>query len=508
MCDRAKPGCERCQKAGLECAGYSADSFVLVVPTRKAGKGNNKVKFTQTRSNYKESSNRNNDQTESGGGGGGGAKNGEEGLQLSPKPSINVAPENRMQVLSYFIERYQPASMTSRRGFVTPSSWIRSLPSLLGRWEILDTALSAVCLAYIGDLHQDGVHLHESQRFYNDVLRKLGSLPLDSIKSANEGVLTTTMTMAMYELFHCSYNGLQGWMFHVQGACRILELRGPPSKESPLDLSLYSRVRITALWDAYGSRKGLFLARREWQNLSDSPHDTLLDLLVCMPGLLETSDTIKSTANQPGRVFNTARVDDLLGHWQVLFGRLLRWYTNFENREAAGLYECGPLQQDSHPYLEADQSHLYSVFPQIISFKDAYVAQIMLLYWFGQLVIHAAMTEIYMIREKHQARLFAGAFPPDYKGVHQASKESVQKAGDYYATKICQSTASLKGGYGFQMVMVPLWAALQFFALCGDPKFDWSQAVFRNFGKLGGFMLAEPLRVMRPTQYPGIAAER
>jgi hypothetical protein len=36
-------------------------------------------------------------------------------------------------------------------------------------------------------------------------------------------------------------------MFHVQGACRILELRGPPSKESPLNLSLFSRVRITAV---------------------------------------------------------------------------------------------------------------------------------------------------------------------------------------------------------------------------------------------------------------------
>jgi hypothetical protein len=121
-------------------------------------------------------------------------------LQFSLKPSINVAPENRMQVLSYFIERFQPTSMTSHRKFVTPSSWIRGLPNLLGRWEILDTALSAVCLAYIGDLHQDDVHLHESQRLYTDVLRKIGSLSLDCIKAANEGVLTTTMTMAMYEV--------------------------------------------------------------------------------------------------------------------------------------------------------------------------------------------------------------------------------------------------------------------------------------------------------------------
>jgi hypothetical protein len=113
---------------------------------------------------------------------------------------INVAPENRMQVLSYFLERYLPASMTSQRTFITPSSWVRSLPSLLGRWEVLDTALSALCLAYIGDVHQDYVHSHESQRFYNDVLQRVRSMSLDSLKSSNEGVLTTTMTMAMYEV--------------------------------------------------------------------------------------------------------------------------------------------------------------------------------------------------------------------------------------------------------------------------------------------------------------------
>lgn len=120
--------------------------------------------------------------------------------RLFPESYINVAPENRMQVLSYFLERYLPASMTSQRKFITPSSWVRSLPSLLGRWEVLDTALSALCLAYIGDVHQDRVHSHESQRFYNDVLQKLGSMSLDSLKSSNEGVLTTTMTMAMYEV--------------------------------------------------------------------------------------------------------------------------------------------------------------------------------------------------------------------------------------------------------------------------------------------------------------------
>lgn len=111
-----------------------------------------------------------------------------------------MAPENRTQVLAYFLEKYMPASVTSYRTFETPSAWIKGLPNLLGRWEILDTALTALCLAYIGDLHNHKAHLQESQRFYSLVLLKMGSLPLESIKSANQGVLATTMVMAMYEV--------------------------------------------------------------------------------------------------------------------------------------------------------------------------------------------------------------------------------------------------------------------------------------------------------------------
>lgn len=197
QCDRAKPDCHRCQKAGLECGGYSSDSFVLVVPTR-ISEGTNKVRLRRTKDkeNGKTTALQKDDKSNTEGGPDGGSKV----AVMSPETYINLAPENRMQVLSYFIERYLPSSMTSHRKFITPSSWVRSLPSLLGRWEVLDTALSALCLAYIGDLHQGYAHLHESQRFYNEALLKLRSMSLDSLKSANEGVLTMTMTMAMYEV--------------------------------------------------------------------------------------------------------------------------------------------------------------------------------------------------------------------------------------------------------------------------------------------------------------------
>ncbi|KAH8700107.1 hypothetical protein BGW36DRAFT_292557 [Talaromyces proteolyticus] len=495
-CDRRKPTCERCEKAGFQCEGYPVEPFVLVVPTTEIGKSN-KVTLKRIRNRH------NVDVPE-----------GKQRELCSPSltGSINMAPENRMQVLSYFLEKYMPASMTSYRTFETPSSWIRGLPNLLGRWEILDTALTALCLAYISDSSHNNAYMQESQRFYSAVLRRLGSLPLDSMKSANDGVLATTMIMAMYELFHCTYQGLHGWMFHVKGACRLLELRGPPSQALPLNLSLYSRVRITAIWDAYGTRKPLFLARPEWQGLSDTPHDNLLDLLVYIPGLLERLDSIATKTEESLQFGNykidLLAIDDLLSCWLAISHRLTNWYSDFESEEFGGLFKTGPLQLQSHPYLD-NNTKLHAVFPQVITFRDAYIAQIMLLYWFGETIIHTAMTKLYKIKENYKGVMNKNVIPTSYRSAHQDNMENASKIGDYYATKICQSVASLRGGYGFQIAMVPLWAAQQFFFLCGDlVKFHWCQAVLKGFGKVGGFVLAAALGILTPNQYPGLESSK
>lgn len=207
QCDRTKPDCQRCQKAGLSCEGYTADSFVLVLPSEGSRDTHGRVRLRRAKGTGTGTENRDEDNTIN--------KQTHEIELISnakknelSRPSglysryINAAPENRMQVLSYFLEQYLPASMAGgKRTFVTPSSWVRNLPNQLGRWEGLDAALCGLCLAYIGDVHKNEGHLHESQRFYNNALRQMGSMSLETLKSANEGVLTTTMTMAMYEVF-------------------------------------------------------------------------------------------------------------------------------------------------------------------------------------------------------------------------------------------------------------------------------------------------------------------
>lgn len=265
---------------------------------------------------------------------------------------------------------------------------------------------------------------------------------------------------------------------------------------------------IAKVWDAYGTRKALFLAQPEWQGLSETPHDHLLDLLVFIPGLLEKSDKITSIADDLRGIHNVDlfSVDDLLGCWLAVHHRLTNWYSEFDAQESAGLFKIGPLQPNSHPYLE-ENPELQATFPQVITFKDTYIAQIMLLYWFGQVVIHTATTRLCGIKENHRASINAKFVFQRHKKVHNEAMKDAEKMGGYYATKICQSIASLRGGYGFQIAMVPLWVAQQFFDVSGDTKkFLWCQEVLKGFGKVGGFVLAAALGRLTPKQYPGLTS--
>lgn len=252
----------------------------------------------------------------------------------------------------------------------------------------------------------------------------------------------------------------------------------------------------------------MFLAQPEWQGLSETPHDYLLDLLVFIPGLLEKSDKITATANELRGInkVDLFSVGDLLSCWLAVQHSLTNWFYEFDTQEYAGLFKIGPLDPNSHPYLEENQE-LQAVFPQVITFKDTYIAQIMLLYWFGQVIIHTTTMKLYRIREDHKASVNAKLAPQNQTKGHKETMQDAEKMAEYYATKICQSVASLRGGYGFQIAMVPVWAAQQYFDASGDEKkFLWCQEVLKGFGKVGGFVLAAALGILTPKQYPGLTS--
>jgi hypothetical protein len=113
----------------------------------------------------------------------------------------SATPQIRAQLLAQFLANYTPADSIQRCSTRrTVFSWYYDLPYSLGRSNVLDTAVLALSLAFLGRRYCD-TRLHdESRRLYDSVLTKIHRLSRAEGHSIIEDLIRTTMAMALYEV--------------------------------------------------------------------------------------------------------------------------------------------------------------------------------------------------------------------------------------------------------------------------------------------------------------------
>lgn len=112
--------------------------------------------------------------------------------------TLNSPDANRLQLVTYFVDRYMPDRMAQRSENITAMTWLMDLPNLLGKWKILDMSLSALSLAYIGDMHGNKQTSRQGEHFYNEALQQMrGRLARNQI---DEGMLAACICMSIYEV--------------------------------------------------------------------------------------------------------------------------------------------------------------------------------------------------------------------------------------------------------------------------------------------------------------------
>ncbi|KAH8817246.1 hypothetical protein F5884DRAFT_246183 [Xylogone sp. PMI_703] len=420
------------------------------------------------------------------------------GQQIAPQHSLTTlhsAPINRQQLLSSFVENYIQDSPGNDYKFETGLSWIRRLPESLGQHDLLDSALSALSLVYLGKLHHDEVLLHKSVEHYDSVLQSIQ--PRVSQPSNAERKLEICVLLSIYELHHPTYPDVRGWVFHVRGACEILKQMGPPSNDRPLDLNLYRRIRTAALFDSLGSGKASFFTMSEWQNTSDAPFDQLLDILFCILAITTEVDQIKSNA-MLGQI-TPSTIDTLMEKCQILQARLIHWYLDLQGKIPGPIYHVQPISVDMDQYGASNISP-GRTFQEEIIFPNFSIRETMLLYWVGELVNHDTM--INLVTSGQSLGISANGESDNVEPI-----QALEAAGDSSATKICQATFCYSRappqGYAIQSALVPMWVAMRHFNQRSAPEYELCHEILMHM-RNSGFNIAEPLRHLTRRHYLSI----
>ncbi|XHG06066.1 hypothetical protein AWENTII_009276 [Aspergillus wentii] len=441
-CSRERPTCQACHKRSVPCEGYD----------------------DQPRSNHPVAHSR----------------------QTLPR---QVTLGHAVEIVTQFLQILMPAHNLIRG---TVSDWFTNLPVYMGDSAMFDAAAEAYGMVYLGAKEGNILWIENSLMRYTQVLKMVCTMNRRLSPRQEDELLRTAMTMGFYEFLNPS-NGPSAWPIHVQVARRVLEGRGPPTAERPLQLSLYRPLRLFIWAEAcILRRQRLFLNEPKWHLAPSTGElfDEIRDILFALPGVLEHCDNVYAmTSITP----NTVRtLEDLFRESKDLEARLLDWYSRLQAAKDP-LYLIHETAANS-PLREGDP-RLCSLFPGMVDFPTESVMEMLLVYWFGSLMLYTNMINVYekmeylkttRIHENNDDENIAFVFseePPIevFDGMEQVAA--------WHARLTCQAVSVCleprRGVLSLQMLLSPLWAAKDYYRTRNKECYEWCNQVFVQISQKG-----------------------
>lgn len=264
QCDGGRPGCTNCAKSNRFCTGYQRKhAFVLSkdmeglsldsaeTPLHLADEGDSgKVMVSRwrkdhdtpsppTRMNLKSDSSPFTPII------------GKSPEWVSHPPLINsVAPRYalRDQLLCAFLETHLPNELFQRHRSLSKSkNFLLQLPDIPDLSPALESSLLAVCLARLGRMNGQLDLCCGSLSLYSDSLRHLRKAIANPATQCDDQTLAACTILTMYELTECPGLNIQGYFTHINGAMRLLRLRGASGHSSGFAHSLFHSLRMHAV---------------------------------------------------------------------------------------------------------------------------------------------------------------------------------------------------------------------------------------------------------------------
>ena len=399
-----------------------------------------------------------------------------EGPNLCMLKSPDHAPEHRMQLLSAFIEVYVPTTARSSvQDLQTPESWIYLLPDITMINSAYNKSLAALCLAQLGIWNRDTVLMSESFQLYGSALGELKKTISCRNLGTPEATLASIAILSTYEVFSGPSGQDSGWISHVRGGSRILQLLGPSICTTPVGSLLFTKIRGLANVEAFRTRQTSILAGLEWQccaneRQSHGLYCHLLGLMIRLPPIMEEFDILTVSANKTTERPTLIR---LLRLCSSLNGQLLSWNEKLEKHVEGKLFWTVRSVANS----PADDPILGRVFPLAFQFPSLRVAQLLLLYWSLLVLLYRTIQDI----QKRLNRQEAGdtAKPRSVALNHREGREVFLKqncpSDDQIAVLANNISQSLEycyhtrnGTLGLQTTIFPFWVSRNFYESQSD----------------------------------------
>ncbi|KAL1594308.1 hypothetical protein SLS60_010065 [Paraconiothyrium brasiliense] len=220
-----------------------------------------------------------------------------------------------------------------------PNNFTSVISCAFARDEALKLAVIALGTAMLGKVHGEEEWTQQGRKMYGLALQETRKALMDANRVRSEALLLVPRVVVIFEiLFGADMNSTmqaQSWRSHAQGELAIIKARTPNWFQDDLVHQIFVDGRLSPIIAAIRTRKASEFDSVEWKTMPwdkrpKTPKDSLLDILVGIPEILEDIDNLHpkiSEATESTACASIAlkcrKLEAQLQSWATVHGRNL-----------------------------------------------------------------------------------------------------------------------------------------------------------------------------------------
>ncbi|EAW07117.1 Zn(II)2Cys6 transcription factor [Aspergillus clavatus NRRL 1] len=293
-CDQRRPSCSQCLRVGRQCTGYR-DLNALRLHDQSDEVASKSIQRAPP----------------------------------SPTPAsltlIRMAVPATDRALAFMFRHYVGDAQADS----TTRGQLRFLHALsMESAPALTASVHAVGLAALANIHRSPRLMLEARTEYGHALRATSAALRDACTA--DSTLAAVALLSMYEIVNCGDSSLIGkWSKHIQGAMKLVRLRGSKQLENPIGLEMFTVLRMQMALDSIYRKAytpAWLLQLSQEALMHHAPAERALDIFfVYVARVGDFCASLHSTQpDQPHQVISEALdLDTALVNWAMTLGS--RW---------------------------------------------------------------------------------------------------------------------------------------------------------------------------------------
>ncbi|EAW12202.1 Zn(II)2Cys6 transcription factor domain-containing protein [Aspergillus clavatus NRRL 1] len=226
--------------------------------------------------------------------------------RVEPNLAASALDLQQQEVFCQFLLRSFPAQFASCGGRVEVN-WMdyarRPIAMTTSGPQALVWAFRSITTFYVGRMNADTDKITCSRHMYSRALGYLAGLILHPRYARHDETLAAAILLTIYEMLDAT--GEASWLSHSRGVSTLIRLRGPAAHRAGFGLTLLKSCRSFLVADAFLRGDACFLGYDEWRALMEEIADAeSLGLVKSELGLLVDRAFIEIAAC-PGRLADT-----------------------------------------------------------------------------------------------------------------------------------------------------------------------------------------------------------